>query len=158
MVEKIIEKVVTEMAPHLDQSQLEHLSNVLYVNFHGLEIQEQCTEVVPIGMEGDEAKIRMFVASKKAVNRQTNTLKQYTREIYNMLAFLGKRIEDITGMDYQILVEADFLVNIYEDHLSAEAVDAVKRNIFRTRTGIELLENMFEKSYSFPSHNTPEKL
>lgn len=99
MVEKIIEKVVTEMAPHLDQSQLEHLSNVLYVNFHGLEVQEQCTEVVPAGVEGDEAKIRMFVASKKAVNRQTNTLKQYTREIYNMLAFLGKRNEDITGMD-----------------------------------------------------------
>ena len=99
MVEKIIEKVVTEMAPHLDQSQLEHLSNVLYVNFHGLEVQEQCTEVVPAGMEGDEAKIRMFVASKKAVNRQTNTLKQYSREICNMLAFLGKRIEDITGMD-----------------------------------------------------------
>lgn len=99
MVEKIIEKVVTEMAPHLDQNQLEHLSNVLYVNFHGLEVQEQCTEVVPAGVEGDEAKIRMFVASKKAVNRQTNTLKQYTREIYNMLAFLGKRIEDITGMD-----------------------------------------------------------
>ena len=99
MVEKIIEKVVTEMAPHLDQSQLEHLSNVLYVNFHGLEVQEQCTEVVPAGVEGDEAKIRMFIASKKAVNRQTNTLKQYSREIYNMLAFLGKRIEDITGMD-----------------------------------------------------------
>ena len=57
MVEKIIEKVVTEMAPHLDQSQLEHLSNVLYVNFHGLEVQEQCTEVVPAGVEGDEAKI-----------------------------------------------------------------------------------------------------
>ena len=99
MVEKIIEKVVTEMAPHLDQNQLEHLSNVLDVNFHGLEVQEQCTEVVPAGVEGDEAKIRMFVASKKDVNRQTNTLKQYTREIYNMLAFLGKRIEDITGMD-----------------------------------------------------------
>ena len=66
--------------------------------------------------------------------------------------------KDIIGMDYQILVEADFLVNIYEDHLSAKAVDAVKRNIFRTRTGIELLENMFEKSHSCPSHNTPEKL
>lgn len=99
MVEKIIEKVINEMAPHLDQGQLEHLSNILYVNFHGLEVQEQCTEIIPAGVEGDEAKIRMFVASKKAVNRQTNTLKQYTREIYNMLAFLGKRIEDITGMD-----------------------------------------------------------
>lgn len=41
----------------------------------------------------------MFIASKKAVNRQDNTLKQYSREILNMLDFLGKRIEDITGMD-----------------------------------------------------------
>lgn len=51
------------------------------------------------GESGDEAKIKMFVASKKAVNRQDNTLKQYTREILNMLNFLGKRLEDITGMD-----------------------------------------------------------
>ncbi len=99
MVEKILEKIVNEMAPHLDQKQLEHLSNVLYINFHGLEIQEQCTELIPSGLEGDEAKVRMFVASKKAVNRQDNTLRQYTREIRNMLDFLGKRIEDITGMD-----------------------------------------------------------
>ena len=78
MVEKILENVVNEMAPHLSQDQLEHLSNVLYVNFHGLEVAEQCTELAATGEDGDEAKIRMFVASKKAVNRQTNTLKQYT--------------------------------------------------------------------------------
>ena len=99
MVEKVLERIVNEMAPHLDQGQLEHLSNVLYINFHGLEVQEQCTELVASGMNGDEAKIRMFVASKKAVNRQDATLKQYTREICNMLNFLGKRLEDITGMD-----------------------------------------------------------
>lgn len=99
MIEKILERVVNEMAPHISQEQLEHLSNVLYVNFHGLEVQEQCTDLVATETDGDEAKIRMFVASKKAVNRQTNTLKQYTREIYQMLNFLGKRLEDITGMD-----------------------------------------------------------
>lgn len=99
MLEKVLENVLNEMAPHLAQGQLEHLSNVLYVNFHGLEVAEQCTELAATGTDGDEAKIRMFVASKKAVNRQTNTLKQYTREIYNMLNFLGKRLEDITGMD-----------------------------------------------------------
>ena len=53
MVEKILEKIVNEMAVHLDQGQLEHLSNVLYVNFHGLEVQEQCTELVSSGMEID---------------------------------------------------------------------------------------------------------
>lgn len=99
MVEKILERIVNEMTPHLDQSQLEHLSNVLYINFHGLEVREECTELTASGLDGDAAKVRMFVASKKAVNRQDNTLKQYTREIINMLDFLGKRIEDITGMD-----------------------------------------------------------
>ena len=99
MVEKILEKIVNEMSPYLDQGQLEHLSNVLYVNFHGLEVQEQHTELIPSGVDGDTAKIKMFVASKKAVNRQDNTLRQYTREIYNMLNFVGKRVEDITGMD-----------------------------------------------------------
>lgn len=99
MVEKILEQIVNEMAPHLDQGQLEHLSNVLYVNFHGLEVQEQCTELAATGMDGNTVKVKMFVASKKAVNRQDNTLRQYTREICNMLDFLGKRLEDITGMD-----------------------------------------------------------
>ena len=50
MVEKILEKIVNEMAPHLEQGQLEHLSNVLYINFHGKEIQEQCTELIPSGL------------------------------------------------------------------------------------------------------------
>ncbi|MEY8337933.1 hypothetical protein AALB16_07855 [Lachnospiraceae bacterium 62-35] len=85
MIEKILERIVNEMTPHLDQNQLEHLSNILYINFRGMEIQEQCTELTDKGIDGDEAKIRMFVASKKAVNRQDNTLKQYTREICNML-------------------------------------------------------------------------
>lgn len=99
MVEKLIDNVVNEMLPHLDEIQLEQLKNVLYINFHGVEVQEERYELTDTGIDGDEAKIRMFIASKKAVNRQTNTLKQYTREIYNMLNFIGKRIEDITGMD-----------------------------------------------------------
>ena len=99
MMKKILENIINEMSPHISSEQLEHLSNVLYVNFHGKEIQEQCTELTATGVDGDELKIRMFIASKKAVNRQDETLKQYAREIYNMLDFLGKRIEDITGMD-----------------------------------------------------------
>lgn len=99
MIGKTIEKIINEMTPHLDQSQLEHLTNVLYVNFHGKKLIEECTEIMPSGIDGDEAKVRMFIASKKAINLQDNTLKQYSREIYHMLDFLGKRIEDITGMD-----------------------------------------------------------
>ena len=66
MVEKILENVVNEMAPHLSQDQLEHLSNVLYVNFHGMEVQEQCTELTASGEDGDEAKICLLYTSDAA--------------------------------------------------------------------------------------------
>ena len=46
--------------------------------------------------------------------------------------------ENIDGMDYQILVEADFLVNFYEDQLPAEAIRTAREKIFRTAAGREL--------------------
>ena len=49
----------------------------------------------------------------------------------------------IEGMDYQILVEADFLVNLYEEGVKTEAALAARRNIFRTKTGIWILNTMF---------------
>lgn len=99
MIEKILDDVINAMVPHLNPKQMERLNNVLYIHFHGLEVTEQCTDLASTGLDGDAAKIKMFVASKKAVNRQDNTLRQYTREIRGMLDFLGKRLEDITGMD-----------------------------------------------------------
>lgn len=49
----------------------------------------------------------------------------------------------IDSMDYQILVEADFLVNLYEDNEPQEAARRVCDRIFRTPTGISLLTQMF---------------
>ena len=46
-------------------------------------------------------------------------------------------------IDYQILIEADFLVNLYEDNESMNAMRAVHRNIFRTESGTRMLETMF---------------
>ncbi|MCD7807596.1 MAG: HD domain-containing protein [Lachnospiraceae bacterium] len=53
--------------------------------------------------------------------------------------------QNIQGMDYQILVEADFLVNLYEDSLSDEAVRAARERIFRTSAGLHFLDEMFLK-------------
>jgi hypothetical protein len=49
----------------------------------------------------------------------------------------------IEGTDYQILVEADFLVNAYEDALSPDAIAAFGKKIFRTKAGKYLLETMY---------------
>jgi uncharacterized protein len=50
----------------------------------------------------------------------------------------------IDGMDYQILVEADFLVNIYEDKIEKSAVASVRQKIFKTKSGIAFLDAMFD--------------
>lgn len=50
---------------------------------------------------------------------------------------------NIEGMDYQILVEADFLVNLYEDHSNMETVNSVYHKIFRTESGKQICKTMF---------------
>lgn len=49
----------------------------------------------------------------------------------------------VDGLDYQILLEADFLVNAYEDSLSEQAIRTFCRNVFRTKSGIHLLTQTF---------------
>ena len=50
---------------------------------------------------------------------------------------------DIDGMDYRILVEADFLVNLYEDHANKISIRTAYERIFRTTTGKRLCRTMF---------------
>ena len=50
---------------------------------------------------------------------------------------------DIQGMDYQILVEADFVVNAYEDEMDEDAIRTVRDKLFRTKTGIELMNLLY---------------
>lgn len=49
----------------------------------------------------------------------------------------------IDGVDFQILVEADFLVNLDEEHASSEAIGSVRRKYFRTAGGLRLLDDLF---------------
>ena len=54
--------------------------------------------------------------------------------------------QGIDGQDYQILVEADFLVNLYEDGASEKAVRTAGEKIFRTAAGTDILKKMFRIS------------
>ena len=51
--------------------------------------------------------------------------------------------DDIDGRDYQILVEADFLVNLYEKSKEKGAVKKVCEEIFRTDSGKGLCRKIF---------------
>ncbi len=46
-------------------------------------------------------------------------------------------------MDYQILIEADFLVNLYEDNETESAIRSVREKIFKTKSGLKILDEMF---------------
>lgn len=50
---------------------------------------------------------------------------------------------DIDGLDYQILVEADFLVNFFEGNYSMDSIKHTYETIFKTETGKEICRDMF---------------
>ena len=52
-------------------------------------------------------------------------------------------LQGIDGLDYQILIEADYLVNADESQYSRENVENTLERVFRTRTGIHLLKSMY---------------
>ena len=78
------------------------------------------------------------------------------RELLTRIGFAAEDVErvvylvghhhtyhDIDGTDYQILVEADFLVNDYEHGLDKEHIAANVRTIFKTACGRKLAVTMF---------------
>ena len=50
---------------------------------------------------------------------------------------------NIDGLDYQILVEADFLVNLYEGGCDKDAARTACAKVFRTKAGIALCICMY---------------
>ncbi|MBQ4265889.1 MAG: HD domain-containing protein [Clostridia bacterium] len=50
---------------------------------------------------------------------------------------------EIDSIDYQILVEADFLVNLFENQASTEAITHAQESIFATISGKALLRTQF---------------
>ncbi len=52
---------------------------------------------------------------------------------------------DVNGPDWQILLEADFLVNADEGKASAESIARMRETVFKTSAGIRLLDSMYQK-------------
>ena len=61
----------------------------------------------------------------------------------------------IDGQDFQAVVEADLLVNMYDDHLDKETIRKIRDRIFKTRKGIQLVNEMYlsdKYTYSKPRY------
>lgn len=51
--------------------------------------------------------------------------------------------DKIKGLDFIILVESDFIVNIYEQKTDKDNIAIIKRKYFQTQTGKSLMESMY---------------
>lgn len=51
--------------------------------------------------------------------------------------------DNIDGIDYQILVEADFLVNIHESSYPPESIKKAFDNVFRTAAGRQMCRSLY---------------
>ena len=67
-------------------------------------------------------------------------------EIERVMYLVGHHhtYKNIDSIDYRILVEADFLVNLFESSVKYKAILAAEKNIFETETGKRLLALQFE--------------
>jgi HD superfamily phosphodiesterase len=70
----------------------------------------------------------------------------YSDEFIERVAFLighHHTLKDIAGLDYQILIEADYLVNADESYYTEANNRNVMEHIFKTETGIALLKSIY---------------
>ncbi len=49
----------------------------------------------------------------------------------------------VTSADHRILLEADFLVNSFEDHLTHEGIITFRERVFRSTSAIRMLNDMW---------------
>lgn len=70
----------------------------------------------------------------------------FAREITERVAYLvghHHTYTDIQGLDYQILVESDFLVNLQEKAMDNQIIKTTYDQIFRTETGKRFCRMLF---------------
>lgn len=50
----------------------------------------------------------------------------------------------IDAVDYQILIEADFLVNAWEENMEKSVIFSTKEKIFRTKSGKSMIDSIYK--------------
>lgn len=144
-----------------DARRIQHLTKVhayaaLIGRMEGLDaatqaILEAAAVVHDVGIKPAEAQYgscggKLQEELGPAEARTLLTAAGYTPEETERVAWLvghHHTYDPIEGMDHQVLVEADFLVNLHEDGSSPEAIRRTLDTIFRTEAGKRLLKTMF---------------
>jgi len=51
--------------------------------------------------------------------------------------------DKIDDIDFQVIVESDFIVNIYEDSIKRDVIKEIRKKFFKTSSGLRILNSMY---------------
>ncbi len=71
-------------------------------------------------------------------------LEEYVIERVSYLVGHHHTFNGVDDLDYQILLEADYLVNAYDEGLTQEQIKIMRKSFFKTKTGIQLLNTLYQ--------------
>lgn len=130
-----------------------HLAESEGANAELIELVEAAGLVHDCGIKPGEAKYGAGHCTGKIQEQEGPAV---ARELLQKLGYAPEKIDricylvghhhtytNIDGLDYQLLVEADFIVNFYEDGVPKENIAKAVEKIFRTPSGIKLVKKMF---------------
>lgn len=121
-IEMIQSRIMERMQDILSNEQLQHLENVLAIEFHGIEVQEECTQLVTSEIHWQKI-LRTFIASKRIENCSPGTLERYNDCVVKLVTALNKRLQDITTNDIR------YYLAMYQEQrkISMSYMDTIRR-------------------------------
>ncbi len=121
----------------LDAETMEILEAAAFVHDIGIKIAEE-----KYGSDAGPYQEKEGPAAAKSILEESG----YSGKLVERVCYLvghHHTYTNIDGVDYQILVEADFLVNLYEGQESREAIVNAYRNIFQTEAGKQMCREVY---------------
>ena len=71
-IDQIQNQILEKMTETLSNEQLQKLENVMAIEFHGIEVQEECTQLVTSELRWQKI-LNTFLASKRTETRLSST-------------------------------------------------------------------------------------
>lgn len=159
----MIEKILKEMIEYFgnDVRRINHALKVYTIaknigeneeiSKENLFILEIAAILHDIGIKISEEKYNSSIGKYQEIegpNIAKEILKKYNlkNEILERILFLighHHTYSKIDNIDFQILIEADFIINIYEDKLLKESIISIKDKYFKTATGKNYIDKMY---------------
>ncbi len=125
------------VAESLDENTLENLELTAFLHDIGIHIAEK---------KYGRSSSHYQETEGPPVARDILTSLDYNPETVDRVCFIISKHHTFTavdGIDFQLLVEADFLVNSIEDHLSNHQIVHFAKNIFKSESGLKYLKMLY---------------